>query len=149
MGRGRPVSGAASRRKGHAYEQEVSRELREATGLHVVTTRSLGATYGSDICTVVALDGLGRPVVHVPSVRGWAIEVKNVRKRNPSGWLKQACDQAAPGTTPVVLWRRARKPFREGSAFTVDEDAPRGWREEPISVWLDRLLKETDDADVA
>lgn len=145
------MSGARNRKAGHEWEALCARELREATGLDIVTGRALGANYGADLCTIQAYDGLGRAVLHRPEVLGFSVECKAVKKRTPGTWLNQARDQSAPGLTPVVLWKRPRKAaFVEGSAFMFDPTVKRGWSEEPISEWLDRLLKEADDdADVA
>lgn len=140
------MSGRASRDKGKKFEQRCARELSAVTGLTVVTTRSLGATYGADLCTVTAHDNHGRPVTFDPSVLGYSVECKAVVERSPNKWLTQARDQAAPGTTPVVLWLRKYYPFAKGSAFVYDDEAPRGWREMTISEWVaEHLMKETDD----
>lgn len=133
------MSGKYSRRRGHEFEVECANRLSEHTGLDIVTTRSLGATYGADLCTVTAYDNHGRPVTHIPSVLGFSIECKAVVQRCPKQWLRQATNQAAPGTTPVVLWSRKHYAWGKGSAFISDPDAPRGWRETPISEWLEEL----------
>lgn len=144
------MSGRPSRQKGHRYERECANELSERLGIDVVTTRSLGANYGADLATVTAYDAHGRPVTHTPSVRGWSVETKNVKRRNPAGWLRQAIDQAAPGFKPVVLWKCPRAKWEDGSAFVMDHDAPRGWWEMPIRQWVEGLRPwhETTDADV-
>ncbi len=134
------MSGAASRRRGHAWEVQAARELAAATGLEVVTTRAVGASYGADLCVITAHDRLGRAVAHVPHVNGFSVEAKNVAIRSPKAWLQQAIDQSLPGTTPVVLWKRRGKSFRSGSAFLIDDAAPRGWVELTIGEWIDRRL---------
>lgn len=144
------MSGASSRRKGHDFEVKVAKELSKVTGLDIRTTRALGASFGADVATVTGYDAHGRPVTSVPEVLGWSVEAKAVARRNPNVWLRQARDQAAPGTTPVVLWRRKHAPFGKGSAFVYDDDAPRGWREVTISEWITTsLAKETDDEALA
>lgn len=140
------VSGASSRRRGHTYEVASANELAERTGLDVVTTRSLGANYGADLATVTGYDARGRPVTHEPSVLGWTIECKAVKQRNPRQWLTQATEQSAPGTRPVVLWKRPRASWEDGSAFVWDVDAPRGWWEMPIRTWVEGLAVESDAA---
>lgn len=130
------MGGRASRQKGHRYEVACANELSERLGLDVVTTRSLGANYGADLATVIAYDAHGRPAMHLPSVLGWSVETKNVKRRNPAGWLRQAREQAAPGRRPVVLWKRPRAAWEEGSVFLDDAEAPRGWVELPIHEWL-------------
>lgn len=142
------MSGASSRSRGHGWEVRCARELSAVTGLDVRTTRALGASFGADVATVLSYDAHGRPVESTPKVLGWSIECKKVlpRDRNPAGWLRQARDQAAPGTTPVVLWSRKHYPFAKGSAFLYDDEAARGWVEVPISEWVEHhLMKETDD----
>lgn len=137
------MSGSSSRNRGHRFEVSCANQLSERTGLHVVTGRFFGLTYGADLVTVTGYDQLGRPVTYDPAVLGWSVECKAVARRNPGGWLKQADEQRAPGTTPVVLWRKKNYPWEAGSAFLLDEDEPRGWREMPISEWLEDL----DDAE--
>lgn len=140
------MSGRASRSKGHRFERECANALSAITGLTVVTTRSLGATYGADLCTVTGYDGHGRPVTHVPSVLGFSIECKNDKSRNIAGWLRQARLQAAPDTMPVVLWRKRNHALAKGSAFVYDDEAPRGWVEINLETWItEHLMKETDD----
>ena len=145
------MGGARNRRHGHQWEVLCGHELSERLGLDVVTTRSLGASYGSDLATVTAYDAHGRPVTHDPAVCGWAVETKNVRQRNPKQWLTQATEQAAPGLLPVVLWKRPRASWEDGSAFVWDASAPRGWWEMPIREWvrglaLDALVRISEDA---
>lgn len=133
------MSGASSRRRGHDWEVLLANELSEVTGLHVVTTRSLGANYGADLATVTGYDARERPVTHDPAVLGWSCEAKAVKRRDPAGWLRQADEQRAPNTIPVVLWKRPNKGWREGSAFVIDDAAPRGWWEMSIATWVDGL----------
>lgn len=135
------MSGSSGRRKGHGYEVRCARELFEVTGIDVRTGRFFGLTYGCDLVTVTGYDNLGRPATFEPSVLGWSIECKAVAQRNPRKWLRQARNQAAPGTTPVVLWQRKHHPFGAGSAFLIDEDAPRGWTETSIEEWLADLVR--------
>lgn len=135
------MSGRTSRERGHRWERLLANVLSDLLGLDIRTTRSLGATYGADLCTVTGYDAHGRPVTHVPSVLGFSIEAKDVAQRVPRAWLRQAADQAAPGLTPVVLWNRRNFAFEKGSAFLDDPDAPRGWREEPIGEWLGELQR--------
>ena len=143
------MSGAYSRDRGRRYEVLCANELAWRLGLDVVTTRSLGATYGADLATVTAYDAHGRPAMHSPSVLGWSIECKAVKRRNPSGWLKQAREQAAPGRRPVVLWKKPRASWQDGSVFLEDEDAPRGWVELPVGEWLSQAWAKPrrEDAD--
>lgn len=135
------MSGASSRRKGHEWERCLARELSAEFDYDIRTTRSLGANYGVDIATVTAYDAHGRPVNHEPHVLGWAVEAKAVPRRVPRAWLRQADEQKTPGTVPVVLWKRPRKPWDEGSAFLLDDTQPRGWREMPISQWVSRARR--------
>lgn len=130
------MSGASSRRRGHVWERECANTLTSVLRLDIRTTRSVGASYGADLCTVTGYDAHGRPVLHVPEVLGFSIECKFVAARNPRQWLRQAAEQAAPGLIPVVLWRRKHHLFAQGSAFLDDPDAPRGWVEMPIAEWL-------------
>lgn len=140
------MSGASSRRRGHLWEIELSHALSEVTGLDIRTGRFFGLTYGADLVTVTGYDGYDRPVTYTPDVLGWSIEAKNDKSRNIAGWLRQARLQAAPGTTPVVLWRKRNHALAKGSAFVYDDDAPRGWLEISISEWLEHhLMRETDD----
>jgi hypothetical protein len=134
------MSGARSRNRGKTWEQECARLMAEVTGLDVVTGRSLGLTYGPDLVTVTDRDQQGRALGFSPDVAGWAIEAKAVKVRNPKAWLRQAEGQRLAIHVPVVLWKRPRKKFEEGSAFLLDETAPRGWVETTIGEWIDRRL---------
>ena len=134
------MSGASSRRRGHSFEVESANELSERTGLHIVTGRFFGLTYGSDLVTVTGYDARERPVTYAPDVLGWAIECKAAKRRTPTQWLTQATEQAAPGLRPVVLWKRPRASWEDGSAFVWDKDAPRGWWEMPIREWVAGLV---------
>lgn len=133
------MSGAASRRRGHGYEVDCANELSDRTGLDIRTTRSLGANYGADLATITGYDARERPVTHEPAVLGWSCECKAVKRRDPAGWLRQADEQKAPGTIPVVLWKRPRAAWMDGSAFVYDSAAPRGWWEMPIATWVEGL----------
>jgi hypothetical protein len=134
------MSGSSSRRKGHVFEVYVASFLTAYLDLDVRTGRFFGLTYGADVVTVTGYDAKGRPATFDPDVLGWSVECKAVARRDPAGWLRQADEQKAPGTTPVVLWKRPRKKFEEGSAFLLDESAPRGWVETTIGEWIDRRL---------
>lgn len=131
------MSGASSRRRGHNWEVELSNNLSEVLLLDIRTGRFFGLTYGADLVTVTGYDGKGRPVTFRPDVLGWSVEAKADKSRRISKWLRQADEQKAPGTTPVVLWKRPHKHWRDGSAFLIDEDASRGWSEQTIGEWLD------------
>lgn len=135
------MSGASSRRRGHSFEVLCANELSERTGLHIVTGRYFGLHYGADLVTVTGYDARERPVTYEPSVLGWACECKAAKRRDPAGWLRQADEQKAPGTKPVVLWKRPYRAWDEGSAFLLDEDAPRGWWEMPIRDWVAGLCE--------
>lgn len=139
------MSGARSRDKGHRWEVKCANELSERTGLQIVTTRSLGATYGADLCTVTSHDARGRPVTHVPSVLGWSVECKAWSVRIPRAWLRQAEEQKAPGLHSVVLWLKPHHEWESGSAFVLDEEAPRGWREMSIGEWCEILAEQALD----
>jgi hypothetical protein len=128
------MSGASSRRKGHAFEVKCAKVLRGLTGLDIRTTRELGASYGADLCTVTGYDKLGRPAAHIPTVLDWSVECKAVVGRSPGAWLKQAEEQAIAGATPVVIWRRKNYPFEKGSAFTRAADG--SVYEETLAQWI-------------
>ncbi len=138
------MGGLANRRRGHDWERLCAGMLTLATGDEILTSRALGAAYGADLATVTGYDNHGRPALHVPWVAlggmMLSVECKAVKARSPSQWLQQARDQAAPGTTPVVLWQRKHHPFGAGSVFLIDEDAPRGWTETSIDEWLASLV---------
>lgn len=141
------MSGASNRRRGHDWERLCAGMMALTTDDDVRTTRSLGASYGADLATVTGYDAHGRPALHVPWVdlggTMYSVECKAVAQRNPRKWLRQARDQAAPGTTPVVLWQRKHHSFGAGSVFLIDEDAPRGWTETSIEEWLADLVPAT------
>lgn len=135
------MSGASSRKRGHDWERLLANELSAEFDVHIITGRSMGLHYGGDLITVTGYDARERPVTYEPSVLGYAIEAKAVKRRDPAGWLSQADEQKAPGTVPVVLWKRPNKQWHEGSAFLIDDTQPRGWREMPISEWVGRARR--------
>lgn len=138
------MSGRSSRQRGHRWEQTLARVLTETTGLDIRTGRYFGLTYGADLVTVTGYDAHERPVTYDPHILGWSIEAKNVATRCPKAWLRQADQQKAPGTVPVVLWNRRHHPFEKGSAFLLDDEAPRGWVELGIDEFLDNLSDRED-----
>lgn len=133
------VSGASSRRKGHAFEVKCANKLSDYLDLDIRTSRALGASYGADLATVTGYDAHGRPALHVPTVLGWSVECKAVKARSPGKWLKQAEDQMVQGSVPVVLWRRLHQPWEQGLAFLRDDEAPRRVAEVLIEEWLEML----------
>lgn len=131
------MGGRYSRDKGHRYERNCANRLSGRTGLEVLTTRKLGASYGADLATVTGYDGNGRPAVHVPSVLGWSVECKDVEAWAPEAWVDQAVNQAAPDTRPVVLANRSGCPF--GKGWALFPDPTYGWVATSIDNWMETL----------
>jgi hypothetical protein len=88
--------------KGSAGEREAADLLRGwalAAGFEVEPTRNLEQVRSG-----------GYDLNGVP---GLGIEVKRVEALNVTGWWKQATRQAdQDGTTPVLMWRQNRRPWR-------------------------------------
>lgn len=87
--------GASQRRKGHDYEREIARQLRE-----IFPTARRGLQYQ---------DGIGCPdVAGTP----FHVECKRGAKPNPRAALKQAIDDADKGMIPLCVIKDDRcEPF--------------------------------------
>lgn len=129
------MSGAKSRSKGHRWERTVANRLAEAFGEDIRTTRSVGANYGADLCTITGYDSHGRPAMHTPTVLGWSVELKSTERWEPDRWMEQAVNQAVFGTPAVVLANRAHAPFEAG--WAIMEDDKYGWVATTIGAWIE------------
>jgi Holliday junction resolvase len=97
---------AANRRKGHEWERELCRWLRE-NGVNAITSRDAhaGDQLGSDLITDL-------PV---------AVEAKNVAKHDLSGWLRQAQAQAGGKPAAVIVKRRQKTTADAFVVMQLDE----------------------------
>lgn len=100
------MSGANSRRKGHQYERDLARWLRDQ-GVQAVTSRELngGRQEGSDlICDL--------PV---------AVEAKAHKTLDLAGWLSQAIGDAKGDPAAVFIKRRAHPVSRSYVVMQADD----------------------------
>jgi hypothetical protein len=100
--------GRRNRRHGHEFERAVARYLSDATGLEVVTSRSVSGGFqaGSDLVTITNRGRDGQ-VDWEPTVHGWGIETKACQSHSPTPWLRQA-KKDAPGNLYCVVAKRPR-----------------------------------------
>lgn len=124
------MSGATSRRKGHGFEVDCANHLSQATGLEVVTARSVsaGLQAGSDLVTITHRSPSGH-VDWTPDVHGWSLECKyetekiftghasrTIPKMRPTPWLRQAKKDADSGLYAVIA-KVHRHPISEARVF--------------------------------
>jgi len=111
------MTGAASRRKGHDFEREFCRWVREEFG--IAFGRNL-KQYGT------AQEGDTDPIA------GFLPECKNCKARTPSalrGYYLQACEQAKKaGLIPLLLYKIPRQGWRAVMPSSAFRNAPEPWR---------------------
>jgi hypothetical protein len=109
--------GRRNRRAGAEWERAVARYLSEATGLEVVTARSVSGGYqaGSDLVSIVNRDGGGQ-VDWEPTVHGWSVEAKACATHQPTPWLRQA-RKDAPGRLYAVVAKRPRMAVEDALVY--------------------------------
>jgi hypothetical protein len=111
------VSGAKSRRKGHDFEREFCRWVRDRFGIE----------FGRNLKQY----GMGQEGDTDP-IAGFLPECKNCQARNPSAlrrYYNQACEQAKKrGLVPLLLYRIPRQGFRAVMPSEDFRSQPEPWR---------------------
>lgn len=131
-----PTRGKSARQAGHQWERDCANTLTKHLQIPIITTRSIGANYGADLCRITGYDNEGRPAETTSVILGWAIECKNTGAWEPAKWMRQAEGQKVQGSKPLVLAKRRNCPTLEAWAILNDPDY--GMIQTTLRQWLKR-----------